>query len=172
MRGLTLILVAVLLAGCGGAVATQQFTPATPSPAIITSDPTEAPQVNPASIPLPKSYATLSKRNWQKLVKSPDSYIGKGYKLWACITQFDAATGDAEFLAQASYRRETYWALNGDNAAFVGVAATLADYVEGDVVTMSVMSLGSFSYDTQAGGNTTVPSFQVVKIKRQKGSCD
>jgi hypothetical protein len=35
----------------------------------------------------------------------------------------------------------------------------------------SVVSLGSYSYDTQIGGNTTVPLFQVVKIKLEKGSC-
>jgi hypothetical protein len=37
---------------------------------------------------------------------------------------------------------------------------------------MSVVNLGSYSYDTQIGGNTTVPMFRVIKIKREKGSCD
>ncbi|OGO53566.1 MAG: hypothetical protein A2V85_08090 [Chloroflexi bacterium RBG_16_72_14] len=114
----------------------------------------------------------LSKRAWQKVVKSPDTYMGKGYKLWACIWQFDAATGADGFLGYASYRREDYWALDGENAAFAGDAAQLSDFVEGDIVAMSVVGLGSYSYDTQVGGNTTVPSFQVVKIKRQKGSCE
>ena len=35
---------------------------------------------------------------------------------------------------------------------------------------MNVVVLGSYSYDTQVGGNTTVPQFQVNKITR-KGSC-
>jgi hypothetical protein len=35
---------------------------------------------------------------------------------------------------------------------------------------MKVLSMGSFSYDTQNGGNTTVPLFQIVSIAR-RGSC-
>jgi hypothetical protein len=36
---------------------------------------------------------------------------------------------------------------------------------------MRVTTLGSFTYDTQIGGNTTVPWFSVDRISR-KGSCD
>ncbi len=36
---------------------------------------------------------------------------------------------------------------------------------------MNVVSLGSYSYDTQAGGNTTVPLFDIRKIIA-RGSCD
>lgn len=54
---------------------------------------------------------------------------------------------------------------------FTGNADQLADFVADDVVVMNVMSLGSLSYDTQAGGNTTVPLFEVVKITR-KGTCE
>jgi hypothetical protein len=39
-----------------------------------------------------------------------------------------------------------------------------------DVVYMKVVSEGSYSYDTQAGGNSTVPQFRVVSTSR-KGSC-
>ena len=35
---------------------------------------------------------------------------------------------------------------------------------------VNVIVLGSYSYDTQAGGNTTVPSFIIDKITR-KGDC-
>lgn len=170
MRRLMLIALAIVVAGCAAKTATPP--PQGTVPAEATAEPTaEAVQITPPPLALPKTYASLTKRTWQKVVKSPDLYVGKGYKLWACIFQFDAATGPDQFLAQASWQRETYWALDGENAAFVGDATTLADYVEGDIVTMSVMVLGSYSYDTQAGGNTTVPSFQVVKIARAKGSC-
>jgi hypothetical protein len=75
-------------------------------------------------------------------------------------------------VAQASYRKEPYWFVNGENAAFAGDAARLADFVEGDIVLINAVATGSYSYDTQAGGNTTVPAFYVAKIKRPKGSCD
>ena len=52
-----------------------------------------------------------------------------------------------------------------------GSASRFADFVQDDVVQMKVISLGSYSYDTQAGGNTTVPLFQVSKITH-KGSCE
>jgi hypothetical protein len=105
-----------------------------------------------------------------KLVKSPDSYLGDGFLLWACISQFDAATGPDSFRGQASYKNQAYWYSDGDNALFTGDEAKLADFVADDIVYMKVVSLGSFSYDTQNGGNTTVPLFDVVTIKR-KGGC-
>lgn len=135
------------------------------------SGPTAAPVMETPALALPSKYAELTSRNWKRLVKSPDRYIGKGYRLWACIFQFDAATGEDGFLANASYRKERYWGLDGENAAFTGDAATLADFVEGDIVLINAVAMGSYSYDTQAGGNTTVPSFHVARIRRQKGSC-
>ena len=85
--------------------------------------------------------------------------------------QFDAATGTDAFLANASNTKQEYWNLYGENASFLGSESKLADFVEGDVVQMKVISPGSYSFDTQAGGNTTVPQFEVRKITH-KGSCD
>lgn len=187
---------AVVIAGCAGTPAptpitiyvtpeptalamasTQLATPApTASPtAVPTIAPTLAPTPKPTAAPTPRptpkmTYATLSNRAWAKLVKSPDTYTGKGYVIWACIFQFDAATGTEGFLAQAANKKLSYWFSDGENASFTGTAAKLADFVEDDVVYMKVVSEGSYSYDTQAGGNTTVPQFRVVSISR-KGSC-
>jgi len=104
-------------------------------------------------------------------VKAPDNYTGKAYRVYGCITQFDAATGADQFRAQASYQNEAYWYTNGANALFSGDEAKLADFVQGDIVSMKVLSMGSYSYDTQSGGNTTVPLFTVVSITRLSGSC-
>jgi hypothetical protein len=46
-----------------------------------------------------------------------------------------------------------------------GDESDLDDLVEGDVFKSSVTVLGHLSYDTQVGGNTTVPELQVGKIK-------
>lgn len=185
-----------IVAGCaGGAAPTPQIVyvtpkptpgnqlPASPVPAVVeaTASPTPAPTATPAPTPKPTpaatpkptpklTYAKLSNRAWAKIVKSPDRYIGKGYVLWACIWQFDAATGPGSFLAQASNRKLSYWWTDGENAWFDGSAAKLADFVEDDVVYMKVVVEGSYSYDTQAGGNTTVPQFRIVSISR-KGGC-
>jgi hypothetical protein len=56
------------------------------------------------------------------------------------------------------------------NSFFTGDAARLAPFVESDLVVVNVTGAGSYSYDTQSGGNTTVPLFEVHSIKRL-GSC-
>jgi hypothetical protein len=140
----------------------------------LTPEPTPEPTPDPTPAPTPKpkpvSYAKLSDRTWAKVVKSPDRYLGKTFVVYACVTQFDAATGDDTFRGQGSNKRREYWFSDGDNAMFTGTATQLNDIVTDDVVVMNVRSLGSYSYDTQIGGNTTVPRFQIDKITR-KGSC-
>lgn len=138
-------------------------------PPLPTLPPTPTPTPAPVDTPAPVTFAKVSSRTWAQIVKSPDSYLGNRYQVWACITQFDAATGPGAFLTNASYQRERYW-FNGNPAFFNGAEAALAAFVKDDIVFMSVIGAGSFSYDTQAGGNTTVPLFQVVHISR-KGSC-
>jgi hypothetical protein len=140
----------------------------TPEP---TAEPTPEPTAEPTPVPTPRlTYAKLSSRAWAKLVKAPDNYIGKGYQIWACISQFDAATGLDSFRGQASYHKLTYWYTDGANTIFTGDESRLSDFVQDDVVVMNVIGAGSYSYDTQAGGNTTVPAFLISKITR-KGSC-
>jgi hypothetical protein len=143
----------------------------TPEPtAAPTPKPTPAPTAKPTPKPTPVEYKKLSMRSWRKVVKAPDDYIGRTYQIWACIWQFDAATGPESFLGQAGPKRLEYWYSEGENASFTGDADRLSDFVEGDIVVMNVTVAGSYSYDTQAGGNTTVPSFLVNKITR-KGDC-
>ena len=172
LRVATTAVLSLLLSGCAAAGATPQviYVTAAPTetpydaPIDIAPEPTAGPAVT-----IPKTFAKLAARDWAKIVKAPDSYFGKGYLVWACIFQFDAATGPDSFLAEAWYTKTSAW-YNADNAAFTGAAANLADFVEGDMVYMSAVGTGAYSYDTQAGGNTTVPSFFVAKIAR-KGSC-
>ena len=38
----------------------------------------------------------------------------------------------------------------GETASFLGSESKLEDFVEGDVVQMKLISLGSYSFDTQA----------------------
>ncbi len=47
-----------------------------------------------------------------------------------------------------------------------GDEAKLADFAEGDVFKATVTVVGSFSYETQIGGNTTVPMLTVNSIRR------
>jgi hypothetical protein len=146
---------------------TRAATPApTPEP---TSEPTREPTPEPTAKPV--TYNKLTARNWSKVVKDPDAYVGRTYQIWACITQFDAATGSDTFRGQASYAKQSYWYTDGDNALFTGTDDQLGDFVQDDIVQVNVTTLGAFSYDTQIGGNTTAPWFTVDKIIR-RGSCE
>lgn len=148
-------------------LANATIPPITPAPTV--ARPTATPK--PPPTPAPASYAKLTKRQWQRLVKDPDAYAGDTYQIWACITQFDSATGSESFRGDASYQREDYWALYGENSYFDGDAATLDDYVTDDVVIINVTVLGAYTYETTLGGNLTVPWFYVEKIAH-KGSCE
>jgi hypothetical protein len=119
----------------------------------------------------PTTFADLNDRSWAKVAKSPDDYIGQGYRLWACVTQFDSATGSDTFRADAANKnlKDEYW-LDGVNVLFTGASSELSDVVEDDVVQVNVLVLGSLNYDTQIGGETTVPLFEVLHISH-KGSC-
>ena len=136
-------------------------------------DETPAPSTLPDLSPPPAvtfNYRTLGDRAWEQVVKSPDKHYGESYVVWACITQFDAATGDEVFRGEASNKNRAYWYLDGDNAIFTGTARQLRRFVKDDVVEMKANSLGSFTYDTQIGGESTVPMFYVHSIHR-RGSC-
>jgi len=109
----------------------------------------------------------VSKRTLALVFKDPDSQQGKIFKVWGEITQFDAATGTDSFLADAAHTNTTsYGYFEGENALFTGSEAALSKFVEDDLFVATVEVTGSLSYDTQLGGNTTVPQFQVLKISR------
>jgi hypothetical protein len=115
----------------------------------------------------PTTYKALSKRALAKVLRDPDAYKGKKYLLYAEVTQFDSATGVDAFradVAHADIRDYGYW-IGGDNAIVNAGVADLSDVVQGDVVKMYVEVVGSMSYDTQIGGSTTVPQFEVNIIK-------
>lgn len=174
MKRLPGLLAVVALAACTpGPVATAPV--AGPTVAVVASSavsptptgtpaPTAPPTPAPTATPKPTAvtYAKLTSRQWAVLLKSPDSYVGQGYQVWACISTFNATTGPGAFLAQASYQLETYWYIKGVPAGFTGDPSKLAPFVKGDVVTMKVVVLGSAYGQVQ---------FQVASIAR-KGSCD
>ncbi len=110
------------------------------------------------------SYGTLTDREWKLLAKTPDQYAGDGFVVYGIVTQADAATGDKEFLAHAGGIQLDDPDGYDTNTLFTGAPAQLAKLVEGDQFTANVTARGAYSYDTQAGGNTTAPRLQVDTI--------
>jgi hypothetical protein len=125
-----------------------------------------APKPKPAP-PKPKPAVHPSQREWAKVVKSPDKYVGMRYVIYGEMNQFDSATGDSAFLADSAFKNTTeYGYFDGQNTWFDGDSKKLEDFVEGDVFRATVTVTGSYSYDTQIGGNTTVPKVEISSIKR------
>ena len=115
-----------------------------------------------------RSYSEITARDFQLVVKDPDSHVGETYIIWGEVTQFDAATGLDSFRANTGGVKsaiEYGWMTDYDTNSFLsGDKELLADVVEGDCFGAKVEVVGSYSYDTQAGGNTTAPLFKVYAI--------
>lgn len=188
LAGTTLIAVAVTagVLGSGGESAPQPTSAASTAPQPDRDgdgtpdrwdgepdDPTwnaGAPRREPANEPAPEpanpaDYAVISERDWALITKDPDAHIGEKIVLFAQVTQFDSATGTDTFRANAAVDQLEYWSLDGTNTIFVGDEELLGPVVQGDIVKVYATVLGSLSYETQIGGNTTVPSIAVGLIE-------
>lgn len=172
-----------------GATPTSTPVPAvtstqTPTPTVAppTRTPSPRPTPTPAPTPTPDEtlppgafdgdYQVLTKREWQTILRAPDDHSFETVTVFGCISQFDSATGSDTFRAQASYKRQNYWYLYGDNALFsTSDESQVSDFFEGDVFRAQVIVLGSYTYDTTIGGSETVPWFTLDSILHQRGSC-
>jgi|GEM_PF-2546459 len=117
----------------------------------------------------PVTYATLSDQDFALLAKNPDGKQGDKVTLYGTITQFDAATGICGFLANIENVQEANSYDYAQNSLFAGgdgkkSCPKLSTFVKGNFVQISATVLGAYSYDTQIGGKTTVPSFLVDDI--------
>lgn len=86
------------------------------------------------------------------------------------VTQFDSATGPCTFRADLSHAQAGKYDYEHNSMFTAGDGLfscdVLDDIVAEDIVQITATVTGSLSYDTSIGGSTTVPEFQVVKIKR------
>jgi hypothetical protein len=146
-------------------------TATTASPVDETTEPEPEPEpkkTTKTTKPEPKAEPAqrVTKREWAKVVKDPDSYIGERYIIYGQVTQFDSATGDDGFRADTAHTNTmSYGFFDGKNTVFTGTAKQLDDLVEEDVFRASVEVLGSYDYDTQIGGETSAPHLRVLSIK-------
>ncbi|TCC40007.1 serine/threonine protein kinase [Kribbella capetownensis] len=118
--------------------------------------------------PKPVVYKKLTARQWAKIAKSPDDHLGEAYVVYGVVTQFDAATGEDTFRADVDgvrHRVEYGYVDYPTNTLLTNVSGDVSDLVQDDLFQANVLVLGSFSYDTQIGGETTVPNLSVISIK-------
>lgn len=121
----------------------------------------------------PSNYDDIDRRAWAKVVRDPDSYAGDMYVIYGYVTQFDSATGTDTFRANTDAVMLADW-YDYDHNTLVGAPdeKLIADVLNGDVVKMHIEVIGSFSYDTQIGGNTSVPLVAVNIIEIVSSSVD
>jgi hypothetical protein len=156
----------------GGKTETTSQGPGTTAPSPAATQPTDAGTSKarePSNPPKfdPRTYSALSSRTFQKLMKDPDAFKGNKVVLYGEVTQFDAATGEAVFLANSGHKKDLArdgYTTYEHNTMYEGDASRLRDVVEKDLFKAYVEVLGSESYDTQIGGNTTVPKFRIERI--------
>lgn len=154
------------------ATVTATETAEVPSTSTATGSASEAPApkktAEPKPEPKPKAEPahSISKRQWAKVLKKPDNYIGEKYIIYGQVTQFDSATGDDTFRADTAHRNTmSYGFFDGENTVLSGSAKKLDDLVADDVFRASVTVLGYVDYDTQIGGEATVALLKVNSIK-------
>lgn len=140
-------------------------TPMTIPPTTEATDPPEPEPVVTATKRKPVSYEQLSKRQWLKIAKNPDSHIGEAIVVYGSVTQFDTATGVDTFRADVGASNREYSFDYPTNTILSGDEDELSDLVEDDEFRAKVTVTGSLTYDTQIGGETTVPQLQVESIK-------
>lgn len=136
-------------------------SPVSPSPqAAVTATP------EPPAAPDLSSFGTVDERTLALIAKEPDNNVGQNLIVFGSISQLDSATGPCNALISiANDQKENSYDYEQNSFATSGDAASTCPVfdplVQGDHVKLWVTVLGSFSYDTQIGGNTTVPAFQV-----------
>jgi hypothetical protein len=92
------------------------------------------------------------------------SNILKGHRFvhYACIFQFDSVTGTKDFLAE--WTNSGYGIWNDVVNVRLPSASVGAKAFATDVVALHGYVLGNLSYQTQSGGNDTVPNLEVTTI--------
>lgn len=119
-------------------------------------------------LPACTTYQPIDSRAWLEIAKDPHSHAGECIVIYGKVTQFDSATGTDNFRADVGGTQETptYGFVSyPTNTVLAGSSAMLSDVVEDDLFTANVMVLGSYTYSTQIGGQTTVPRLQVDSVR-------
>lgn len=122
------------------------------APAIPTTGPAEA----------------ITARDWLLIAKNPDAHEGQRIVVYGEVTQFDSATGSSGFRANVDGVvhpiKYGYADYETNTVLGAGQGVSLADVVQDDIFKAEATVVGSYSYDTQIGGSTTVPMLLITKI--------
>jgi hypothetical protein len=109
----------------------------------------------------------VMRRQWAKVVKSPDAYEGRQYAIYGQVTEFDSATEADTFRADTAHKTQLMTAhrdttddgiFDGKAALLTGDEADLSDLVEDDVFRATVTVIGSSDKETDRSEYHGAPS--------------
>lgn len=114
----------------------------------------------------PANYKPLTDRDFALLVKDPDAHASEMVIIYGQVSQFDAATGTSEFRANTGALPPSGPVTIYEQNSYVTVPdpGLTANVVKDDVLRIYATVAGSYSYELQRGGETTVPRFTAYII--------
>lgn len=172
----------IVAASFGGSSTAQTAATASPEPTHSASSSSTTPSPTPSSSSstsrpswLPKdpdlsTFPEIDDRKFAQVVKDPEEHQGEKLIVHGKVQQLDSATGGCYMLAEigSAYQPDVYdYTTNSAQYDESDSCSNFDPLVEKDNVKLWVVVAGSKSYDTQAGGNTTVPAFAVYKAEIQ-----
>ncbi|GAA4541766.1 DUF732 domain-containing protein [Pseudonocardia xishanensis] len=111
----------------------------------------------------------ITAREWLLIAKDPDAHQGERVIVYGEVRQFDSATGPSGFRANVDgvVHPVKYGYANYETNTVLGAGTgvSLAEVVQDDLFKAEVTVVGSYSYDTQIGGKTTVPMLLITNIE-------
>lgn len=139
-------------------------------PEETTDEPVESEEPAQPTTPDLSTFVEVDDRTFALIAKDPDAHTGENIILYGNITQFDSATGRCAMLISTAGTQKEYsyeydqntMARSGDGMSTCPVFDPL---VEDDTIKIWATVDSSFSYDTQIGGNTTVPMIEVWQVE-------
>lgn len=116
-------------------------------------------------------YEEVSAREYALIVKDPDAHEGERIIVYGIVTQADAATGDEDIrVSSAAQRHRQDYQYEHNTMLTTSNSDIFADVLEGDLVKIYAEVIGSVRYNTQVGGNTTVPQLNagIIEVIRSE----
>jgi hypothetical protein len=111
-------------------------------------------------------FVDIDNRTWELIARDPDAHVGELIRVYGYVTQADSATGIDTIRANVDGEQHGDWYDYNVNTLLSDVTLPndLVNVVQGDLFVAEVTVIGSFSYDTQIGGSTTVPLLSLHSI--------
>ena len=110
---------------------------------------------------------SITNRNLNLMLKSPEDYLGQNVIIWGKIYSFNSNTGQDGFMAYILNRDDNDGYFSSDNAVYIqGSESMLKKFVEGDIFRGCLTSQKPVDGEyTLTGEETLIPAFTIRVIR-------